>query len=99
MVNKAQRYEEHRRKVDEILTQAEANHRRNMWWRFASSTAGGAMGFAVAAGLLNMAVRHVPWNWGEAAIRAGVFAAFNGLFWACLMWWDRRASPLRQHRR
>jgi hypothetical protein len=96
LVSKAQRYEEHQRRVDEILTQAEANHRRNMWRRFISGTAGGAVGYALLGTLAYSAWHHVPWNWGEAGIRAGALVVFSSLFWACLMWWDRRTNPLRR---
>ena len=96
MVNKAQRYEEHRRIVDEILTRAEADHRRNMWQRAATSVIGGAAGYALIGTAVYSVLFHHPWNWASAGLRAGFWVLFSGLIWAGLMVWDRRTNPLRR---
>jgi len=98
-MGKAERYEEHRRRMDEILTQAEVNARRNMWQRAAAAVLGGAAGYALVGTASYTVVLHHPWSWASAGLRAGLWILFSSLIWAGLMVWDRRTNPLRHYRR
>lgn len=95
-MTKAEDYEEHLRKVNEILDQGWATARWNMWRNAIASILGGAAGFAlIGTALYSLATGH-PWDWASAGLRAGLWILFGSFIWGALMVWEYRTNPLRR---